>query len=51
MQRFQGDKQVEIYHMDYYKIKQYLSLQYRMIFFSFSFMLMPNPQGALQLAK
>jgi hypothetical protein len=37
--------------MDFYKIRDYLNIKFRFIFFSFSFMLMPDPQEALEVAK
>lgn len=48
---FEGDKQVEIYNLDFYKISEYLQLKFRTIFFSFSFMLMPDQLKALEVAK
>jgi ubiquinone/menaquinone biosynthesis C-methylase UbiE len=48
---FEGDKQVEIYNMDFYKIADYLQLKFRTVFFSFSFMLMPDQLKALEVAK
>ena len=44
---FKGDEKVSIYNMNFYEIKQYLQLKYRFIFFSFSFMLMPDQRKAL----
>ncbi len=48
---FSGDSQVEIYNLDFYKISEYLQLKFRTVFFSFSFMLMPDQLQALQVAK
>jgi ubiquinone/menaquinone biosynthesis C-methylase UbiE len=48
---FSGDRQVEIYNMDFYKISEYLDVKFRTIFFSFSFMLMPDQLKALEVAK
>jgi SAM-dependent methyltransferase len=48
---FEGDSQVEVYNLDFYKIGDYLQLKFRTVFFSFSFMLMPDQQQALEVAK
>ena len=48
---FKDDPQVEIYNMDFYKIRSYIQEKFRFIFFSFSFMLMPDQPQALELAK
>jgi ubiquinone/menaquinone biosynthesis C-methylase UbiE len=48
---FEMDERVEIYNMDFYKIEDYLRLHFRFIFFSFSFMLMPDTLKALEIAK
>jgi ubiquinone/menaquinone biosynthesis C-methylase UbiE len=48
---FEGDSQVEIYNMDFYKIAETLKVKFKTIFFSFSFMLMPDQLKALEVAK
>lgn len=49
--RFADDKTVSIYEMNFYNIGDNLKRKFNMIFFSFSFMLMPDQVKAINVAK
>lgn len=40
--RFEKDRDVKIYEMNFYEIANNLTTKFNFIFFSFSFMLMPD---------
>ena len=44
---FQDDETVDIFEMNFYKIEETLKEKFKFIFFSFSFMLLPDPLKAL----
>ena len=48
---FDKEDKVCIYHMNFYDIGTELKQKFNFIFFSFSFMLMPDPIKAIQMAK
>lgn len=49
--RFASDPDVTIYEMNFYDIKKQLNEKFNFIFFSFSFMLMPDQVAAINTAK
>ena len=50
-QLFREEKNVEIRYQDFYTLDAARDGQFDIVFFSFSFMLMPNPAKALELAQ
>lgn len=49
--RFENDKSVNIYEMNFYDIINNLKTKFNFILFSFSFMLMPDQVKAINIAK
>lgn len=49
--RFENDKTVNIYEMNFYDIVTNLKAKFNFILFSFSFMLMPDQVKAVNIAK